>query len=239
MAHLDRCAARLAAVAAFGLAVTVAQEQETRAARQAFMRAHFAAALRLHDAVARGDLRAAAAHARSVADHRPDVPFPTGSVVFFTLMQAAARDVAEAPALEDAARQAAVLLTRCGECHASEHVAPRVLLHLRGTAPAAGPMAGHQEGADLLVSGLVEPASDAWLAGAEAFARLRMPRPAMPGRDTHARALIADVRLSSLAAEAASAVRPPDRARVYGRVLSTCARCHEEHGARPWGPDRR
>jgi len=41
----------------------------------------------------------------------------------------------------------------------------------------------------------------------------------------------------SLAAAAAKAQQPRDRAEVYGRILSTCARCHREH-PNSWGPAR-
>jgi cytochrome c553 len=99
-------------------------------------------------------------------------------------------------------------------------------------------MRAHQDAADLLLIGLVEPSSAAWEAGATAFGQLRLPQDAMPNRQLRARALIGDARLTGLAAEAGQSVRPPDRARVYGRVLSTCARCHEEHEVTPRGPAR-
>ena len=124
---------------------SLAREQpDVRDARATLMRAHFSDGLRLHDAVARGDLEAARLHARTLAEHRPDVPFPTGAAVFFTLMQYAARDVDRAPVLEVAARATAVLLTRCGECHAAQHVTPRVARHLDSATLVAASMRDHQ-----------------------------------------------------------------------------------------------
>jgi hypothetical protein len=214
-------------------------QSEVRAARAAFMRAHFAAGVQLHDAIARGDLEAARRQARQLAEHRPDVPFSTGAAVFFTLMQNAAGEVERAPTVEVAARATAVLLTRCGQCHAAQHAAPRVASHLDSAALVAPAMREHQAAADLLLIGLIEPSDASWEAGARDFGRIRLPGDAMPNRRLRARALIGDARLTGLASKAAAARRPPDRAQLYGRVLSTCAHCHQEHDIQRWGPDRR
>ena len=232
------CLVLLTAAALMSLAFTARPRPDLDQARAAFMRAHFAQALHVHDAVARGDLPAAKAYARRLAAHRPEVSFPAGAPIFFTLMQRAGREVDEAQTIEVAAGATATLLTRCGECHRSQHVATRVSRYLQSPALVAATMRAHQEAADLLLIGLVEPSSAAWEAGAGAFGQLRLPREDMPSRQLRARALIGDARLTGLAAEAAQSVRPPDRARVYGRVLSTCARCHEEHDVRLSGPDR-
>jgi len=230
----------LATVAALLSFVSAAERQpDLHDRRAAYMRAHFSDAIRTHDAVARGDLDAARAHAQRLAAHQPEVPFPTGWAAFSTLMINAAREIEGAPRLELAARSTAVLLTRCGECHQAQHVVARVARHLEDAAPAATAMREHQAAADLLLIALVEPSASSWDQGAQSFSRIRLPRDDMPNRQLRARALIGDARFTAFAAAAAEAVRPPDRARVYGRVLSTCAGCHREHGVESWGPDRR
>ena len=229
----------LAAFAALLSLAAAGRQPDLHDRRAAYMRAHFSDAIRTHDAVARGDLDAARAHAQRLAAHKPDVPFPTGWIAFSTLMVNAAREIEAAPTLEVAAWSTAVLLTRCGECHQAQHVVARVAGRLEAAAPAATSMRDHQAAADLLLTALVEPSASSWDTGAQAFSRIRLPGGDMPSRQLRARALIGDARFTAFAAAAADAMRPPDRARVYGRVLSTCAGCHQEHDVDSWGPDRR
>ena len=68
--------------ALLSLASAAGRQTDLHDRRAAYMRAHFADAIRTHDAVARGDLDAARTHARRLAAHQPDVPFPTGWVAF-------------------------------------------------------------------------------------------------------------------------------------------------------------
>ncbi|AMY10754.1 hypothetical protein LuPra_03995 [Luteitalea pratensis] len=228
-----------AGAALLSLASATGRQPDLHDRRAAYMRAHFSDVIRAHDAVVRGDLDAARAHAQRLAAHRPDVPFPAGWVAFSTLMGDAAREIETAPTLEVAARATAVLLTRCGECHQAQHVVPGAARHLEDAAPATTSMRDHQAAADLLLIALVEPSTSSWDEGVQTFSRIRLPRGDMPSRQLRARALIGDARFAAFAAAAAEAARPPDRARVYGRVLSTCAGCHQEHGVGTWGPDRR
>jgi mono/diheme cytochrome c family protein len=219
------------------VAFAAGHQPELHERRSAFMRAHFADAIRTHDAVARGDLDAARSHAQRLAAHKPDVPFPTGWHAFATLMVNAAREIEAAATLEGAAGSTAVLLTRCGECHQAQGAVGDVARQLGGGA--AGTMRDHQAAADLLLTGLVQPSASSWDQGVEAFGRIRLPQDGMPTRELRAQAVVGDARFTAFAAQAAKAVRPPDRARVYGRVLSTCASCHREHRVDSWGPDRR
>ena len=77
--------------ALLSMAPAAGRQPDLHDRRAAYMRAHFSDAIRTHDAVARGDLDAARAHARRLAAHKPEVPFPTGWTAFSTLMVNAAR----------------------------------------------------------------------------------------------------------------------------------------------------
>ncbi len=233
-----RTAGALALALAFGGRVSVQQPPASDPARAAFMQAHFSEAIVLHDAVARGDLAAARTQAVRLADHRPDVPFPTGAHVFFGLMTIDAGRVRDAKTIATAGQAAASLLSRCGQCHAAMHV--RMAL---AAAPdpvvggLVGQMLAHQRAIGLLLEGLIAPSPATWAAGAREFATLRVSPDAMPSRQLAQRARIANARAASLARDAARADRPPDRAEAYGRILATCARCHQEHPG-VWGPRR-
>lgn len=224
-------------ICSLALGVPILQAPDA-GARRAFMAEQALAALRLHDAIVRGELADARHHAREIAARQPDGPIATGASVFLTLIDMAASEIEQAPALEVAARSTAVLLMRCGECHAAQHVTPGYSRYLGAPLDVGWTMREHQQATDLMMVGLVEPSPSSWLAGARAFGQARLARDAMPDRTSRAGALIADARLTNLATDAVMAVRPPDRARVYGRVLSTCARCHARDGLQRRGPDR-
>ena len=207
-------------------------------ARRAFMDKHFMEAITLHDAVARGDLATAQAQASRLAEHRPAVAFPVGAQAFFGLMTLEARKVRDAATIEQAGHAAATLLTRCGQCHQAMHV--RVSVPVTPE-PEVGGLVGqiraHQRAADLMLEGLIGPSPVNWSAGARSFGELRFTPGDMPGRAIQERARITNARLIGLAAAAAKARQPRDRAQVYGRILSACARCHREHSG-TWGPAR-
>jgi len=214
------------------------QERASDPSRAAFMKAHFSEAIVMHDAVARGDLPAAHAQATRLAQHRPAVPFPTGAHVFFGLMTIDAGKVRSANTVEEAGHAASSLLSRCGECHRAMHVASAVAptpdLRIGGV---VGQMLTHQRATDLLLEGVIGPSESAWDEGVRAFAGLRINPGDMAGARMTEKARIANARASSLAAAAAKAVTPPERAQAYGRILATCARCHQEHPG-VWGPQR-
>ena len=229
----------LITVWAVSLVVVAATAQERSSpSRVAFMRGHLAEAIPLHDAVARGDLAAARTHATVLLSQHSEVQFPTGSVVYFELLKQSATNVTEARTIEEAGRSAATMLSRCGQCHQATHVSipmsPTPESRIGGV---VGQMMDHQRAADLLLEGLVSPSESQWRAGADAFARTRLEPRDMPSGKLAERARIANVLLQSLATAASEARRPPDRVQVYGRILATCSRCHQEH-ARIWGPDR-
>ena len=225
------------AVAAVVLLARPAPAQPA-SARSLFMKAHFSEAIVMHDAVARGDLAAAQAQAQRLAEHRPDVRFPTGAQAFFGRMTIEAGKVRQAKTIERAASETATLLSRCGQCHEAMHVQSAIPVT---PAPAVGGVVGqmlaHQRAADWLLAGLIGPSTSAWNEGARAFAQLRLDPPAMPTRQLAERARVANARAQSLSATAAKAVGRAERAQAYGRILASCARCHQQNPG-VWGPQR-
>jgi cytochrome c553 len=202
------------------------------------MDAHFIEAITVHDAVARGDLATAQAQASRLAEHRPAVAFPTGAHAFFGLMTVEAGKVRDATTVEQAGHAVASLLARCGQCHQAMHVRIDVPVTPEPeVGGVVGQMRAHQRAADLMLEGLIGPSPVNWGAGARSFGQLRIDPGDMPSSEIRERARITNARVISLAAAAAAAQQPRERAEVYGRILSACARCHSEH-PRAWGPER-
>lgn len=203
--------------------------------RAAYMRAHFEQTMRLHDAVARGDLAAAKREAATLAERSPDVPMPAGAEAFHGALTRAARQAAEATTLETAAQATASVLGTCGQCHKAMQVRAGVMppadVKVGGL---VGHMLLHQRGVDALLEGLVAPSDTQWGEGVRTFAAPKLDRSEVPGRMRrtfdHG-----ETELAVLAGRMAQAHRTRDREALYGQVLATCGTCHQKL-ARHAGP---
>ena len=185
----------------------------------------------IRDAVERGDLEAARQAANALVElvTRHERPTPSSSL---DAMVQAARRVAAARDLRDAATSFAALAGRCGECHtqvggptSSPAAAPREAL---GVVPQ---MRRHHWGAARLWEGLVAPSDESWRSGAAVLSAAPL-RPEVSMGQTltpEVDALIAAVH--DLGVRAADATNASSRIAVYGDLLTTCAACHERaHG---------
>lgn len=191
------------------------------------MHARFAATRTLEQAIVFGDLPRARKEARTIRQLvDPDVlpawqPYLTG-------IRDAARQVELATNLVSAARTSAELGRRCGKCHEAAGAKLRF-----GSDPAPDPngklpvtMASHQWAAGRMWDGLIGPAPDRWLAGAQAL--IRAPLAIVAEGDLPPELAVGDdvARLRLLARRALDATTPDARARLYGELLGTCVGCH-------------
>jgi len=199
--------------------------------------AHGAAAC---EAVARADLDAARAEARTLAELRLETGVAPALRKDLDAMNAAAERVAKATDLTEASRSLAALASTCGDCHAT----------LGGPATVVGEppdddlgvlprMKRHEWAVARLWAGLVGPSDLSWKAGARVLADAplqpeeltpgRSPAPAIGELATSVRDLAANARVTK------SAV---DRAAVFAELMTTCAACHQRLGGGPSGPSR-
>ena len=199
--------------------------------RAAHMQATFWAALVARDEVIAGDLPAAQAAARSLADHDYESTLPADWRHWVVQMQERARDVTLAPDLPSAAQAVGALGLSCGNCHAQMRTTPE---------PSAGDalpwkdppealderMLRHAVGADLLWSGLTQASERAWLDGTLTLTRAPLEPASQHGEpiDPAMQAKVEQVR--TLAERARAARSHPERAIIYGELVARCAECH-------------
>jgi mono/diheme cytochrome c family protein len=199
------------------------------------MQEHFTKVREVEEAIIRGDVEAAQAPARWLADHQATIGFPPQTAQPLKDMQAAARSVAATEDLNNAAQAAAHLVGTCGSCHSAAKVEPKMPPppDRTRTGERGQHMVEHQVAVDLLYRGLIVPVSQDWKKGAEALKAAPLRDKTM--KDIEQEALAAEARIHELADRALAAPDKSTRVAIYGEVIGSCASCHGLHG-RVWGP---
>ena len=222
------------------LAATTAalSAQSPQAARSSWMTHHFQDVLTLHDAVVRGDLRAAQTLGQHIAVE-PDPPrLSDAGRARVGRIRAMASDVANAQTIETAAAATAGMVATCGDCHDARST--RVPLPPAAPTAAVGGIVGHmivhREALEDLLAGLVMPSAAEWHEGARRLEGAALPAHSLPS-DPKLTASVkaADSRVHQLAGDALAATTPDARVAVYSKLLTTCASCHSLHPS-VWGP---
>jgi hypothetical protein len=151
-----------------------------RATAAAHRRMHvrFRAASRIQEAIAFSDLERARTEAHDITTLDESEVALTWQPYFDSLREAA-RQVELSTSLVGAARLAATLGQRCGNCHVASGARVAFPVEPR---PADGPrltvqMPGHQWAAAQMWHGLIGPSDERWLAGARASRRVRHQPP--------------------------------------------------------------
>jgi cytochrome c553 len=159
--------------------------------------------------------------------------FPPEAIDFEEEMLGIAARIAEAEDLGTVAVQAGQLAGSCGRCHQAMDRGPRFEIGTdapSGTSQEAQ-MIRHLWAADRMWEGLIGPSDAAWIAGARAMADTQ-PSLARAYRAStspdESESFLREVNL--LATEAVNAVDLEDRTDAYGRLLTTCHRCHSPAG---------
>jgi len=158
--------------------------QETPAAvpiTPAHMAEHFSKVREVEDAIIRGDLDAAKAPARWLADHQ-QVAGAAGTERPLKDMKAAAQSLATTDTIDTAANAAAGLVGACGSCHAASNVEPKLppVAARAARSDRARLMLEHQVAIDRMYRGLIVPVGADWRAGAEALKAPAREKPAPP-----------------------------------------------------------
>jgi cytochrome c553 len=223
-ACLPRVAALTCAVVIFGACTEPKQQDDLHG----HMGDHFSRAAEVRRSIIDGDVEGARDPARWLADHEQHQNLPREWAAHLTAMQQAARGVAEAKAISDAAHATAMIGQACGWCHETLGVARETV----GVEPpgdrheTAAHMLRHQWAAERMWDGLVLPSRDAWIQGIEI-----LMEPALFDGDR------AEEELKSLAQTVHSigekgrdALGTQERAVIYAEFLATCAECHRRIG---------
>ena len=183
--------------------------------------------------VIQGNLEQATAAADWILSRQDQISFPSGGREYQDALLDHASIIASATDLGAAAVQTGRLAAACGSCHQATGGGPRFMV---GTESPTGEsqesqMIRHLWAADRMWEGLVGPSEEAWLAGANAFSESQ-PSLASELRASgimeSAEGLLREVNL--LAKEALTASGQDERADIYGRLLTTCNRCHGSSG---------
>jgi len=196
---------------------------------QEHMLEHFERSDEVQRAIIRGDLEAARAPARWLAEHE-HMDLPPSSVVPLEGFRSAARDVAEAPDLEAAAMAAAWAHRACGACHEALG-APRFMV---GDAPPerrdmASHTSRHWWAVDRMRTGLSGPSEESWQAGVSALIDTSLDvwiQEASLSGVERARELAG--RVHDIAQQVNLARDWDTRTEAFGRLLASCAHCHSE-----------
>jgi len=193
-----------------------------------YMKAHFVRALKLQDAVLAGNLGQAKAEGRWLAGHdNEDVPVSWRA--YLRPFRGAAKAVAEAPSVDEAAVAVAQMSAACGDCHAANHASPKIgsTPVVKGASNIKSHMAAQLAALDKLWNGLVIPSDVAWQEGAALLSKVVVTAKVLDkeglGQVESGKVLTETLRqLSTVAGKAAKADRPA----AYADLLSTCVACH-------------
>lgn len=234
-----RC--RLAALtAALTAAAATPFAQNAGAARSSWMSHHFEDVLTLHDAVVRGDLRAARTMAGHIATEADPPRLSGAGRARVSRIRAMASDVAAAETIRTAADATAGMVSTCGDCHAAAgtRMPPPPAAPSSEVGGLVGHMVAHRTALESLLAGLVIPSASEWANGARQLEGATLPPHSLP-KDPKLTAAVAgaDARVHQLAAAASAATSQDARVAVYGQLLATCASCHSLHPT-VWGPTR-
>ena len=190
---------------------------------------HYDRASDVQTGVILGDLdRARAAAERVAATPRPE-NLPSDSELYHVEMLRFAEEAAQGATLEAVASATADMARTCGGCHRRSGRGPRFYPGEPPSAPDvdAPPMTRHIWAADRLWEALIASSSASWASGVRSLrdAPLLPRDPSRTAERTNQAQAIQD-RLRSLIEEGADAESPAGQARIYGRLLGTCADCH-------------
>jgi cytochrome c553 len=197
----------------------------------AVMEWHYKAAILSHDALIQGDLEKMRTRlARIIEKSLPASAPKSWRPHHARLHKAALSGVSGITSLDSAGSVMGDVAEACGACHAALKVGN---IYFWPAPPDKDDkfkttMRTHQWASERLWEGVTGPFEEAWPRGAEAMAATRIFK---DGRDTVKASLRArEAELRKMGRKAKAATGLHQRAVIYGRLLSTCARCHQEAG---------
>lgn len=192
------------------------------------MKEHFSRARGVHTAVAHGDLALARESGRLLAEPQEARGLPAGSELHVAAMRTAARSVAIAPTLAEAASGTAGIAEACASCHRTYGAGPAVEIVFQ---PAAGEalgahMARHRWALDRLWEGIAGPSDASWAAGLRILAERPLDLGQLADRGGSA-AIALGRRLHELGSAGDPGASTRERALLLTEILQTCVECHQ------------
>lgn len=197
------------------------------------MQANFWVAVELRDAVVDGELDKARELGKWLAEHDLGAALPAQWAPWVKDMQASGAEVAAAPDLPSAAQAVGSLGVSCGGCHWNFGVSgPKAPDEEDQGFPPEGPedmttrMLRHQWAADELWFGLTIPSDKAWKDGARVLIESPFAPPEQNDQPISPELARGIEAMRELGTTAQHVDVMADRARVYGKLLASCASCH-------------
>jgi cytochrome c556 len=190
------------------------------------MASHFEVAVELQAAIAQGRLADARDKARWFAAHEMDTPPAWSS--YIQEMRYAAMQIGRARDVPTAGAQIGRLGLACGSCHATE----RATLAFSTDPPPADVMTPeaqmdrHQWAAARLWEGLIGPADQRWLEGAQVMAATHFDVAKSAHQKPNAEVVELAERMREQATAAVEVTDLAARATLFGEMMDTCASCH-------------
>jgi cytochrome c553 len=214
-----------------------AQLQESPESITEDMGKHFEQVSSIQKAVIRGDLHDVPGPANWMSANHTMLGAPEGWGPHIQEMRSAARTAAQAKAFDSAASATASMSRACGKCHEALSAAPRIPeLGTKGLPPedvvsTVPHMLRHYWAAEQMWIGIVNPSEESWNKGTEALDIL----PLGPTKLTEDGEVTTDVAdwanaVHEISSQMVSANDWDSRAELYGKLLATCAQCHQKLG---------
>lgn len=197
------------------------------------MAEHLQSARDMQQAIAQGRLPQAHELAEWFANHPLDEP-----------MRRAALRIANAPDIATAGAELGTFGKACASCHVATNAKPTFTYgpppRERETEDSiAAQMERHQWAATRLWEGLIGPSEHEWLEGATVLAVDKIDVTKLTSGTSNSNAAALGERLQQQARDAQTLRGTTGRAEFYGRMMSTCAACHQIVRPYPVGLERR
>lgn len=203
-------------------------EAELAADPHKHMKAHFAHALKLQDAVLAGKLDDAKAQGRWLTEHEAS-EVPAGWKPYIPEFRARSKAAADAKSLDEAAVAVSYIAASCGACHAANKITPHI-----GESPitrSAKSIKEHMvyqvQALNKMWEGLVVPSDVAWKEGASVLSKVAVSDKALAKekKDGVESAKLLATTLRRLSVTAGKAAKD-DRPQAFADLLTTCVACH-------------
>lgn len=193
------------------------------------MHERFATIGEIQQATIRGDLPRARRQAEDLAARlpAPDEPAPEPWRPHVETLRGELEGVVHGEDLRDVGASVARLALTCGRCHHDLAVETRLppLPQLVQGPTLQDAMQGHRWAVDRMWEGIIGPSGDRWIRGSTLFIAIPGCTATTPATDEEGQALC--TRAQSLARRGHVTESLEGRAAIYGRLLATCAGCHQ------------
>ncbi len=204
----------------------------------AYMQEHFVRTEIMHRALVAGDLDRVRAEAQWVVDRPEAEGIPSGWAPFIARMKIAGADIVDATNPGEMAYGVGSMGVVCGDCHTKLKVDAGFAWN-----PPPAPsndarrhMLRHQWATDRFWDALVTADDEAWFAASEVFEDESLHPSDLGGEELDPHILTPEDKVHGIGEEAGRAYDSMSRVKIFAKLLSTCAGCHEKYKRGPESP---